>query len=184
MICLLGSTNSKLISSSACFTYRIRILIKHNEPSLQEISTKRNYWNQEAGCNNSPLSTSPLWPCADNLTETPRIWNYELHLKHTIHWETFVLYWQLSMLECVAAYVTFLTTITWIILHAFLKTGIFVVLQSLQKLTPGEANYYRFPQGGTVPFVKYSTKPAIKKLFFPQMYWPMSWIALRSLTHL
>lgn len=102
-ICLLGCTNSKLISSCACFTYRIRNLIKHNEPSLQEISTKGNYWNQGAGCNNSPLSISPLWPSADNLTETPQIWNYELHLKHMIHRETFVLYWQLWMLECVAA---------------------------------------------------------------------------------
>lgn len=42
-ICLQGSTNSKLISSCACFTCRIRILIKHNEPSLQEISTNINY---------------------------------------------------------------------------------------------------------------------------------------------
>lgn len=64
MICLLGSTNPKLISSCACFTCRIRILIKHNKPSLQEISTKINWWYQGAGGNNSPLSTSPLWTSA------------------------------------------------------------------------------------------------------------------------
>lgn len=102
-ICLLGSTNSKLISSCACFTCRVRILIKHNEPSLQEISTNINYWNQQAGCNNSPLSSSPLWPSAGNLTKAPWIWNYELPLKHMKHRETFVIYEQLWILKCVAA---------------------------------------------------------------------------------
>lgn len=54
MICLPGNTNSKLISTCACFTCRIGILVKRNEQSLQEIPTKINYWNQEAGCNYSP----------------------------------------------------------------------------------------------------------------------------------
>lgn len=102
-ICLLGSTNSKLISSCACFTCRIRILIKHNKPSLQEISAKINWCYQEAGCNYSPLSTSSLWPSVFNLTETSWTWNYELHLKHMIHREIFILYWQLWTLKCVAA---------------------------------------------------------------------------------
>lgn len=43
MICLLGSTNSKLISSRAYFTCRISIPVKCNEPSLQEIPTKINH---------------------------------------------------------------------------------------------------------------------------------------------
>lgn len=43
MICLLGSTNSKFISSCACFTCRISIPVKRNEPSLQEIPNKINH---------------------------------------------------------------------------------------------------------------------------------------------
>lgn len=154
MICLLGSTNSKLISSCARFTCRIRILVKCNEPSLQEIPTTINYWNQEAGYNHSPLSfpsPSLLWPCADNLHQDAK--DMKLHLKHMMYRETSAVYWQFCMLNCVAAYITLLTRITWIIWHTFPKTDKYAVLQSAVD-TLGKDNYFSFPQGGMIPFAE------------------------------
>lgn len=75
MICLLGSTNSKLISSRAYFTCRISIPVKCNEPSLQEIPTKINHRNGEAQSNHPPLYSpfpSLLWSCAENLHQSAK----------------------------------------------------------------------------------------------------------------